>query len=69
MRKLEREDYRGFKLQARRPKGMKLFSVVVSGPKTREILNCRKRFKEGAIDHGKQYIDERIEFKERQGKR
>ena len=57
MKKLERIDYKGFKLQARRPRGMKLFSVVVSGPKVRETLNCRKRFKHEAIEHGKDFVD------------
>ena len=55
--KLERIDYRGFKLQPKRPKGMKLFSIIISGPKVKEVLNCRKRFKEDAVEHGKEFID------------
>ena len=63
MKKLERIDYRGFKLQAKRPNGMKLYSVVVSGPRTREVLNCRKRFEVDAVEHGKGFVDDLISFK------
>jgi len=41
---------------------MRLYSVVVLGPKVREVLNCQKRTKLEAIDHGKEFVDGWVAF-------
>ena len=64
----DRIERKGFKLTPRRPRGMRLYSVVVLGPKVREVLNCQKRTKLEAIDHGKEFVDGWVAFKERVGR-
>ena len=60
--------HKGYSVKATRPRGMKLYSVVVAGGRAREIINCRSRTYADAIEHGKEFVDTWIAAKKGLGR-